>query len=161
MILDDSGRTSCLNIGDLNLAALLEAEMLCQELFEGSTPSQPLRLRAMQAQLEVIGNLGCKIKKWDVEPYLLLIFLALEFDWQDSRLAIWSICNNMKPRNVRMAAVFDLISGAHVVYIEWQDQQPTVSGRWDGWIMTDYDRLDKYWTHWARKIEVLTHPYST
>lgn len=88
MILDDSGRTSCLNIGDLNLAALLEAEMLCQELFEGSTHSQPLRLRAMQAQLEVIGNLGCKIKKWDVEPYLLLIFLALEFDWQDSRLAI-------------------------------------------------------------------------
>lgn len=30
-----------------------KAEMLCQELFEGSTPSQPLRLRAMQAQLEV------------------------------------------------------------------------------------------------------------
>ena len=54
MIFGDSGRTICLNIGDFKSAALLEAEMLCQELFEGSTPSQPLRLRAMQAQLEVI-----------------------------------------------------------------------------------------------------------
>ena len=87
-MLDDSGRTRCLNISDFNLAARLEAEILCQELFEGSTPSQPLRLRAMQAQLEVIGRKG------DVEPCFLLIFLALEFDWQDSRLAI---CNNMKP----------------------------------------------------------------
>jgi len=30
-----------------------QAEFLCEELFESSTPSQPLRLRAMQAQLEV------------------------------------------------------------------------------------------------------------
>ena len=32
----------------------LQAEFLCEELFESSTPSQPLRLRAMQAQLEAI-----------------------------------------------------------------------------------------------------------
>ena len=78
---------------------------------------------------ECHGELGVKDKERGcrtVEPYLLLICLAGEFYWQDSRLAICK-CNNMRPRNVRMAAVSSLISVANVVDLELQGQQPTTN----------------------------------